>query len=141
MPKHILVPTDGSRLSKKVVKEAIALAKALRAKVTGVHAFPANFGIAIDARTQDQLRKQAQADGTRYLDDMEAAARSARIRFDRLLLKNDDPWRAIIGAARKQRCDLIMMAAHGRRGLAAIVLGSETNKVLVHSKIPVLVYR
>jgi len=141
MPKHILVPTDGSRLSKKVVKEAIALAKALRAKVTGVHAFPANFGIAIDAKTQDQLRKQAQTDGTRYLDDMEAAARSARIRFDRLLLKNDDPWRAIIGAARKQRCDLIMMAAHGRRGLAAIVLGSETNKVLVHSKIPVLVYR
>lgn len=147
MFKHILIATDGSRLSAKAVKEGVRLAKSLGAKIAAVHVYPSHFGISygnlgiIDAQTQNRLRKRARAEGEKYLERACAAAEAAGVACERVLLENDQPSKGIIGAARRKRCDLIMMAAHGRRGLSALVLGSETNKVLVNSRIPVLVYR
>jgi len=147
MFKHILIPTDGSELSEKVVQDGMALAKAINAKITGVHIFPSHhispygeFGPPDDV-VEKQMRESAITQGNQYLDRIEAAAKSAGVGFERVLSENDDAWRGIIDAAQKKKCDLILMAAHGRRGLSALVLGSETNKVLTHSKIPVLVYR
>jgi nucleotide-binding universal stress UspA family protein len=147
MFKHILIPTDGSEFSEKVVKDGMALAKAINAKITAVHAYPSFINISygefgsIDGEVQEQLLESAKTEGNKYLDRLQAAAKSADVIFDRVLLENDDAWKGILDAAQKKGCDLILMAAHGRRGLSALVLGSETNKVLTHSKIPVLVYR
>jgi nucleotide-binding universal stress UspA family protein len=147
MFKNILIPTDGSELSEKVVKDGVALAKVINAKITGVHIFPSHhispygeFGPSDDV-VQKQMRDAATAQGNEFLDRIEAAAQSAGVSFERVISEDDDAWRGIIDAAQKKKCDLIMMSAHGRRGLSALVLGSETNKVLTHSKIPVLVYR
>lgn len=147
MFKNILIPTDGSALSEKVVYDGAALAKRFGARITGVHVAPATYVIhygeigPYDVRSEKELRELARTAGGKYLDRVEAAAKSATVKFERVLVESDDPWRGIIKAAQRKKCDLIMMAAHGRRGLSALVLGSETNKVLVHSKIPVLVYR
>lgn len=147
MFKHILMPTDGSEFSEKVIEDGMALAKALKAKVIGVHVYPSFKTISygelgpIDGQVQEQMIESAKTEGSRYLDRLGAAADSAGVTFDRILLENDDAWKGIVEIAKKKNCDLIMMAAHGRRGLSALVLGSETNKVLTHSKIPVLVYR
>ncbi len=147
MFKHILIPTDGSALSEKVVQDGMALAKAMNARITGVHIFPSHlispygeFGPADDV-VEKKMRDNALALGNQYLDRIEAAAKSAGVGFERVLSENDNAWRGIIDAAQNKKCDLILMAAHGRRGLSALLLGSETNKVLTHSKIPVLVYR
>lgn len=147
MFKNILIATDGSGLSKKAVKEGVRLAKSLGVRIIAVHVYPAHFGLSygnlsvIDERTQDRLRKQAREEGARYLEQACAAAEAAGVECERVLLENDSPWKGIVNTARRKRADLIMMAAHGRKGLSALVLGSETNKVLVNSKIPVLVYR
>ena len=144
---NILIPTDGSELSENVVKNGIALAKMCNAKIIGVHVVPATYLIyygeigPVDTGTETGLREAARTRGRTYLDRLEATAKSAGVRFDRVLSESNDPWRGIIDVAQNQGRDLIMMAAHGRRGLAALVLGSETNKILTHSKIPVLVYR
>jgi nucleotide-binding universal stress UspA family protein len=72
---------------------------------------------------------------------VEEAARKARVAFDLTYVTSDHPYAAIIEAAKQKGCDLIVMASHGRRGPKAVLLGSETQKVLTHSQIPVLVYR
>ncbi len=147
MFKNILIPTDGSELSEKVAQHGAALAKLVGAKITAVHVFLTNLGIYygeavwVDDKLQLQLRQAAQAEGNKYLDQIEAAARAANVPCKRVLIEGASPWKGIVEAAERNGCDLIMMAAHGRRGLAAVVLGSETNRVLTHSKIPVLVYR
>lgn len=141
MFRHILLPTDGSRLSRRIVRPAIALAKHHGARLTAMHVIPAEFGRVLDAETKKRLRRASVEEGKEYLARIESAARARGVECQRLLLAHDQPWRAITGAARRRRCDLIVMAAHGRHGLAALVLGSQTNRVLVHSKIPVLVYR
>lgn len=147
MFKHVLIATDGTRRSTKMAGQAIRLARRLGARATGVHVYPAHIGIeydgfgVIDARTRNRLRKLARSEGRACLDRLSALAKSQRVTLEPVLLEHDNPWKGIIATAKKRRCDLIVMAAHGRGTLAALVLGSETNKVLVHSKIPVLVYR
>jgi nucleotide-binding universal stress UspA family protein len=147
MFKHILIPTDGSDFSEKVVKDGMALAKTINAKITGVHVYPSFIMISygefgpVDGELQKQMLESAKTEGDKYLDRLQAAAKSAGVAFDRVLLENDNAWKGILETAQKKGCDLVLMAAHGRRGLSALVLGSETNKVLTHSKIPVLVYR
>jgi nucleotide-binding universal stress UspA family protein len=147
MFKHILIPTDGSELSDKAIKNGVAFARAVGAKITGLHVIPATMPIYygdmtwIDAKIDQKLREAARAQGSKHLDRVEATARSAKVECERVLVEADMVWQTIIDTAAAKRCDLILMAAHGRRGLAAVVLGSETNRVLVHSKIPVLVYR
>jgi nucleotide-binding universal stress UspA family protein len=147
MYKHILIPTDGSELSDKAIKNGVAFAKSLNAKITGLHVMPSAFPIYygemawVDANVEKQMRDAARAEGNKYLDRIEATARSAGVTCERALLANDQIWKAIIDTAQAKHCDLILMAAHGRRGLSALMLGSETNKVLTHSSVPVLVYR
>lgn len=147
MFKHILVPTDGSKLSIKAARQAVKLAKALGARITGFHAAPdfdsTYYGDgyilrAPGAKTQAEFtQKQAR----RYLSMIEVEAEVEKVPCEVFHTISDSPYEAIIAAAKKKKCDLIVMASHGRRGLSALVLGSEAHKVLIHSKVPVLICR
>jgi nucleotide-binding universal stress UspA family protein len=145
MFKHVLIPTDGSSLAKKAVKAGIAFAKEFGAKVTVYHAlevippYAAGGFVPLPVLVQAEagLRKQ----GQRYLDGATKVARSATVPCDSQITKPETPYRGIIDVAKKKKCDVIFMASHGRGGLASVVLGSVTLKVLAHSKIPVVVFR
>lgn len=148
MFKHILIPTDGSALSKQAVLKGIAFAKSINAKVTGLYAAPEyhlpTYGeayIPSDLVSEEEYKKDAKSKAEKYLAAIENAAKQAGVACECTFVFSDHPWEAITKTAKKKKCDLIFMASHGRRGLAALLLGSETNKVLVHSEIPVLVYR
>jgi nucleotide-binding universal stress UspA family protein len=145
MFKHLLLPTDGSSRSEAAIQKGIELAKSINAKVTGFHVisgFPMVAYPAIvmeDTKQEYEARGKAQAD--QYLTVVEKAANSAGVAFDLAYVMSDHPYAAIIEAAEQKGCDLIVMASHGRRGVKAILLGSETHKVLTHSRTPVLVFR
>lgn len=144
---HVLVPTDGSTLSADTALRAVDFAKAIGAKVTFFYAqpeYPAQFfgeGALIDPTTPQQFAKAAQAAATEILQKCQALARQAGIECATASEASEVPYEAITKVAQEHGCDLIFMASHGRRGLAGLLLGSETQKVLTHSKIPVLVYR
>ena len=147
MYKNILVPTDGSKLSVKAAERAVAFAKSLGARITGFYAAP-NYSIQVygdfvpaDLVTPQEFAKQTQRSAEQYLAAIQGAAEAAGVRCKTLHALSDTPWKAIIKAAQDNKCDLIFMASHGRRGLAGLLLGSETTKVLTHTKIPVLVHR
>jgi len=145
MYKHILIPTDGSELSKKAVDQGIGLAKALNAKVTVVtvsepfHVFAVEPGMVTD--TPDEYKKRIAAVAAKYLEAAKDAATTAGVPCDVVQVEHEHPYETIIDTARKRGCDAIVMASHGRRGVSAVVLGSETVKVLTHSNIPVVVVR
>lgn len=147
MYRHILVPTDGSRLSSKAAAHAIALAKATGARLTGFHASPDYplpvyaDGVVFEPLSRKDYAAQCKKEADRILSDVAVKARAARVAFAGVSAISSSPWEAILAAAKKQKCDAIVMASHGRRGVAAMVLGSETQKVLTHSKLPVLVVR
>lgn len=149
MYKHILVPTDGSTLSLKAAKAAVELAKVHKAKITAIHVMapyvPPTAGDGImfypESFSPEQYRKAVEKEARKALGKVQAAAAAKKIRFDSIAVTDDQPWQAIIGAAKRKKCDLIVMASHGRRGIAGLLLGSETTKVLTHSRIPVLVCR
>ena len=147
MFKHILIPTDGSELSKKAINHGIAMAKFAHAKVTGFYAAP-DFRVEVyseyvprDLVTPEQYRTATKKRAHKYLATIKKAADAAGVRYQGHFVFADFPYEAIIKAAKSKGCDLIFMASHGRRGLSGLLLGSETTKVLTHSKIPVLVYR
>ena len=145
MYQHILIPTDGSELSKMALHEGIALAKALGARVTALtvtmpfHVFTADPGMIADTAGQYGKRMEALAD--QRLNVAKDIARMAAVPCDLVHVEDEHPYKAIIEAAQNRACDVIHMASHGRRGVSAIVLGSETLKVLTHSAIPVIVCR
>src|SRR5208282_5289086 len=140
-------PTDGSRLSLKAATHAIALAKAMRAQLTAFHASPEYplpiyaDGVIFEPQSPQEYRAACRQEAERILGAFAAKAKRARVPFSSAHTFSSSPWSAILAAARKQRCDAIVMASHGRRGVSALVLGSETQKVLTHSKLPVLVVR
>jgi nucleotide-binding universal stress UspA family protein len=148
MYKHILVATDGSRLSGKAVKTAVRLAKATGARVTGVYVIPP---VAIPMYSEAvmyapvvspaRLRELAKREGKKALAVVEIEARAAGVDWAEAMLAAPNPWEGILRTAKAKKCDLVVMSSHGRRGLAGLLLGSETVKVLTHSKIPVLVCR
>ena len=147
MYTRILVPTDGSRLSQRAFEHAIGLAKATGASLVALHAYPkfigspyGTFGPAAEVLAEAHARQQ-RAETDALFASVRSRAKSAGVEADTVLVEATDVYRQIIAVARKQRCDLICMASHGRRGLSALVLGSETVKVLTHSKLPVLVLR
>jgi nucleotide-binding universal stress UspA family protein len=144
MFKNVLVPTDGSKLSAKAVKAAVKLARTLGARLTGVYVIPPYgapvYGdgmIYLPGKERDYAKRQ----GSKALDEIERAARAAGVACTPVLLAAATPWEGVLKTAGAKRCDLIVMASHGRRGLSGLLLGSETVKVLTHSKIPVLVCR
>lgn len=147
MFKHILVPTDGSDLSRQTAERAISFAKEAGARLTAFFAMPeypvAYFGegALIDPTTPEAFAELVEQQADRYLGEIQAMCEQAGVEISLLKETSDIPYEAIIDAANKQGCDLIFMASHGRKGLGGFLLGSETNKVLTHSKIPVLVYR
>ncbi len=147
MFKHILVPTDGSPLSSDTVKRAIAFARETGAKITFFFAkpdYPVAFygeGALIDPTTPDKFAEMAEKQAQEILAAHEAAAKAEGVASASLSSVSDIPYEAIIAAAETSGADLIFMASHGRRGFSGLLLGSETQKVLTHSKIPVLVYR
>jgi nucleotide-binding universal stress UspA family protein len=145
MHKHILIPTDGSELSQKAIDYGVALAKSVNAKVTVMTVSVPFHGSAIEpARTFDTLEQYNERMKTlaaKYLDLARVSAAAMGVRCETLHVEHEQPYLAIIDTAARKSCDLIVMASHGRRGISAIVLGSETLKVLTHSTVPVLVFR
>jgi nucleotide-binding universal stress UspA family protein len=146
MYKHILVPTDGSPLSLKAARAAAKLAAKLKARITALYVMAPYM----PRTTSEDIIYHAAYSIREYEKDMRKTADKALARVaaatgaapcERLAKIHDRPWEAIIDAARSRKCDLIVMASHGRRGLAGLLLGSETQKVLTHSKTPVLVCR
>lgn len=146
MYRKILLPTNGSALCESAVKKGIEFARFAGATVVGFHAIPAtSYLIYTEAGPSDVLAEQFERDamvrGEKLVEAVRTQAQAAGVDCDTLLMTNDHPWEAIIEAANTKGCDLIFMASHGRRGLSALLLGSETARVLTHTSIPVLVYR
>ena len=145
MFKNILVPTDGSDLAAKAVEQGVLFAKDIGAKITAVTVTePFHFFSTSPNQleyTPIEYKKHAESQAHKVLGVVSAAAKSAGVDCDTLHVEHEQVYQAIIEAAEARKCDLIVMASHGRRGVSAGVLGSETVKVLTHSKIPVLMYR
>jgi nucleotide-binding universal stress UspA family protein len=148
MYKNLLVPTDGSKLSDQAVKEAVGLAAALNATITLYYAV-ADYPEPIYAESAmmmayippEEYRASAAKFAAKVLDKAAAKVAAAGVKVQTFQSISDLPHEGIVAAARKKRCDLIVMASHGRRGVSGFLLGSETQKVLTHSKVPVLVVR
>lgn len=145
MYKNILIATDGSELSEKAVRHGVDLAKAIGARVTGITVtIPLESYVATEvAATIDPgiFEERTARMAEQSLAPIVEQATQAGVACETMHVKNVSVYEGIIDAADKKRCDLIVMASHGRRGLSGFILGSETTKVLTHSKIPVLVCR
>lgn len=147
MFQRILVPTDGSELSLESAKAAVSLAKENGAALVALNVQPiyrppmvAELPAA-DIYSQEEYEAEARKAGGKALAEVLALAGAASVPCKSWIELEVNPWEAIIKVARVEGCDLIFMASHGRRGVAGLLLGSETQKVLTHCKIPVLVHR
>jgi len=147
MFKNILVPTDGSPLARKAVKRAVQLAKEQKGRVTGYYVGPTwrprtgDDSIAYRMVSPDEHAASVKKTATRILQAVRTEAAKAGVPCTTGFSTDDFPYVRIIEAATRNHCDLILMATHGRRGISRLLLGSETSKVLAHSKVPVLVCR
>ena len=146
MFKNILIPTDGSEHSQRAVRTGVELAAVHGARVTGIHVIPdyhllIAYEGAFDPITEERIEEEAKARAESYLAYIREASRQAAVECSTVCDTSDHPYDAILRAADENGCDLILMTSHGRKGLAAVLLGSETRKVLTHAKIPVLVVR
>ena len=145
MYKNILIATDGSSLSARAVEHGTNLAKAVGAPVLLLTVCERFHVFAIESdqlgETPASFREHMQKHAERTLAEASEIARTIGVDASTLHMDDDAPYQAIIRTAEGQRCDLIVMASHGRGGVSALFLGSETMKVLSHSKIPVLVVR
>lgn len=147
MFKHILIPTDGSPLSRAAAAAGVKLAASLGARVTALFAAPAPTPIVYRAMLpvgyapQEERERLIERTSRAYLAWIEEAAQAEGVKCEGVAVTDEYPAHAILETARKRRCDLIFMASHGRRGIKGVLLGSETQKVLAESPIPVLVYR
>jgi nucleotide-binding universal stress UspA family protein len=148
MYKHILIPTDGSPLAARGAKDGVALAKALGAKATVVYVAmpyaPAVYGDAAlyyAGLSPREHKRLSETVAKKAFAPIEAEARKKGVACDALVMADSKPWEGILKAARSRKCDAIVMASHGRGGLGGLFVGSETQRVLAHSRIPVLVIR
>ncbi len=148
MFKHILLPTDGTELSENAAKSAVEFAKSVGARISAIYVrqeyspILATEGLGyIDPLTVEQFEKSAESFAKRSLDFVEKAALDAGVACESEIVTGFHVFEALVQAAENKECDLIWMASHGRRGVAGLLVGSETTKVLTHSRIPVLVYR
>lgn len=147
MFRHMLVPTDGSELSERAVAHAVSFAKEVQSRITFFYAEPnvdsSVYGETALIRALDpqQLDQLVAREAREILSRAQDMAKAAGVTSQTASAMAGDPFEAIIAAAEQHDCDLILMASHGRRGVKGLLLGSQTQKVLTHSKIPVLVYR
>ena len=147
MFKHILIPIDDSELAEKAIKNGVALARSIQARVTAFTAMP-EYQIPSESEIMThkaisvvEHEKRARRKAKALLGKLQRRAAAAGVPCDTDFVLDDRPDEAIVKAAGKHGCDLILMASHGRRGLAALLIGSETRGVLSKSAIPTLVYR
>jgi nucleotide-binding universal stress UspA family protein len=147
MFKKILLPTDGSQLSRKSVKKGVEFAKSINARVVGFFS-PEDYRAMLYSEyippsllSQEEFEANTRKAAEKQLAFVEKTAKAAGVPYEGYYVASIVPWEAIVEAAQKKKCDLIFMASHGRTGLGALVLGSQTTKVLTHTKIPVMVYR
>ena len=149
MFRHILVPTDGSPPSRRAIERAVRFAKEQKARVTGLWVGPVwepklyaySSEVPPGYTSLEQFAADVKKTAARYLGVVEQAAAAARVKCQCSYVRSNFPYQEIINAARRSGCDLIVMGSHGRRGISKLLLGSQTNMVLAHSTIPVLVCR
>ena len=147
MFKHILIPTDGSAVAAKAIKAGVQLAAEMGATVTGFYAVeppPTHMygeGYLAERGLVAELERRAAENAQKSVDEISVAARAAGVKCETVVGKSVAPYKGIIDAAEMNGCDAIFMASNGHRGLTGLLIGSVTQKVLTHSKIPVLVYR
>jgi nucleotide-binding universal stress UspA family protein len=145
MYKHLLLPTDGSAASEAAIHQVVAMAKETGAKVTGLHViqpfhvFP--YDVEMIESTQSTYLTEAQARAERYLLPIERATKEVGVACETQVITDEHPYEAIIRTAKTRGCELIVMCSHGRSGVKGLLLGSQTQKVLAHSTLPVLVLR
>ncbi len=142
MYRRILIATDGSPLSRKAIEEGVALARSVGASVVGFHArtpvmlpYYAEPAIVLPQKTEEMMEKQGIAAARKYLARIEAVAKKAGVVFKGVDSVDPSPADSIVRVAKKEKCELIVMASHGRRGISRLLLGSETNHVLTHARI------
>lgn len=145
MFKHILIPIDEDPGSRRAIEQGVALARSLGARVTGFHAMTefTHPGI-VDELLEppaDELQQLARVHAERLFMPLVRASKRAGVTCATLAERGDRPWEAIATAAAQVRCDLIVMTSHGRRGIARLLLGSQTRQVLDHAAVSVLVVR
>jgi nucleotide-binding universal stress UspA family protein len=145
MYSRILIATDGSELANKAVDQGLDLAKTVGAKATIVRVTnlpaPIVYEGVVVALPTEEVRQEIAARVTEYFSVIRQKAAAAGVDIETVQVEHDFPWQAILDAAKQKGSELIVMASHGRRGISAMLLGSETQKVLTHSTIPVLVCR
>ncbi len=145
MFKHLMLPTDGSEASQATLLKGVRLAKEFNARITGISVVPEfhvmTFNTTMIEDTKDVFIAESRSQARKYLTLLKKAADEEGVPCETEVVLSDHPYEAIIQASESKGCDLIMMASHGRRGVQALLIGSETQKVLTHSKLPVLVYR
>jgi nucleotide-binding universal stress UspA family protein len=147
MYKRILVPTDGSALSKKAIQSAVELASTVGAEVVALNVvprYPVSYfegGMTVTNAEVTRIEKQWTERGQAIAEAVEKAAASAGVKAKAVTVKSDLVAESILAAARKHKCDLVVMASHGRKGIKRLLLGSETQHVLTHGTVPVLVLR
>lgn len=145
MFKHILIPTDGSELSEIAIKNGVQFAKEAHAKITGITVTPPFHYSGRDAiqitDSIEQYTAQAKTMAERHLHTLKEEASKAGVDCELVHCSSDHPYEEIVKTAENHHCDVIFQASHGKRGISALIWGSETQKVLTHSKIPVLVFR
>ena len=146
MYKHLLVPTDGSELSQAAVRQAAQLARSLDASVTVLYVQPqCPKPLGGEAFTmgpfQEEFLRDSASMANETLTQARAVVEQANVRCKCCTATSDQPWQVIISTAKSEACDLILMASHGRSGLTGLLIGSQTQKVLTHCKVPVLVCR
>lgn len=147
MYKHLLIPTDGSELSARAVASAVEFARTLKAAVTFLYVQPefplpiAGEGVMLAPESRDEFAQSTHEQAERILADAVVVAKAAGLETSTTTEVSDIPYQVIINTAQNRGCDLVFMASHGRKGLAGLLIGSETHKVLTHSTVPVLVYR
>ncbi len=145
MFRHILLPTDGSELSRDTVRRAVSFAKATDARITAIYVkqtLPTEFeGDFIDPTALDRISHALDKKAKEHLGFVKKLCKEAGVECKGVAIAGDHPYEEIIRTAAEEDCDLVFMASHGRRGLKSLLLGSETQKVLTYSSLPVLVFR
>lgn len=143
MFKHILLPTDGSPASDRAIAQAVTFAREAQARITGLHVMQEfhllTYRVQMLEDTRDQFMRECQAQAEAFLSALKDAADKAGVPCETVCVAGDHPYETIVRMADGKACDLIVMASHGRKGITGFLLGSETQKVLSHSKKPVLV--
>ena len=147
MYQRVLIPTDGSKLSHTAAQAGIDLAESLGADVVALYVvprYPMSFfegGVSLSMEETKKIEKQWADKADAVVADLKAQAQAQGLKAKAVTVRSDLVAESIIATAKKQKCDLIVMASHGRKGLKRLLLGSETTNVLTHSHIPVLVLR